>query len=33
MILTLFRYNSDQGYQKVFTKVYVKKYNSIFIAT
>ncbi len=29
MILTLFRYNTDQGYQKVFTKVYVKKYNSI----
>jgi len=29
MILTLFRYDSDQGYQKVFTKVYVKKYNSV----
>jgi len=26
--LTIFRYSTYQGYQKVFTKVYVKKYNS-----
>lgn len=29
MILTLFKYSSDQGYKKVFSRVYVKKYNSI----
>lgn len=28
MILTLFRYSADQGYQKVFSRVYIKKYNS-----
>ena len=26
--LTIFRYSADQGYQKVFTKVYAKRYNS-----